>query len=544
MWRTARSRGHLALLAILVGAAVLRFWGLQQGLPNPNARPDERELLMHTAGFTAGDWNPKWFVYPNLFFYIVFAWEQVCLTLRRLWLPTPSYAEMLRTALPSLILYGRVLSALVGTATVALCFAIGRRLGGPALGLVASLLLATNYLHVRDSHMLKNEILLPAGVLVTLWMLAAWVARPTLARAFAAGVSMGVATALMYTGVLLAVPAWLSGALVTGRRGIRRLQPHPHVLIMLVVAATTVLLACPYLLLDLRGVSNETAIMSRVIYGSAPGEHAETGAAWLERVTTFVEHRAFGYHLVVSLRHGFGLVMAVVIPFALAFAWRRSGRPLLALGAVYCVVTYLVIGSSRVHFARFVTPLAPVLALLVADLVLAASERVAPRPGLRTSFLALMVLLLVAEPLASAVAYDRIAAQTDTRVLAQRWMQEHLPRNALVAEIGSRVFPMREVELPPGVNGVFAPPVADDLAREGVTHVLVRTHHLVFSQPDADQLRALDPSLRLLVEFSPYVGAPAGYFEPEDAYYVPFADFDGVVRPGPLVRIYAYEPPR
>jgi len=52
-----------ALLALTLAlAAALRFWALEQGLPDPAARPDEREVLQFTAAFAAGDFNPRWFV--------------------------------------------------------------------------------------------------------------------------------------------------------------------------------------------------------------------------------------------------------------------------------------------------------------------------------------------------------------------------------------------------------------------------------------------------------------------------------------------------
>src|SRR5438034_2647488 len=74
---TMRRLGRwLPLAAVVAGAAALRLWGLTQGLPNVNTRPDERELLEHTARFAAGDLNPRWFVCPNFYFYLVWAWEQ------------------------------------------------------------------------------------------------------------------------------------------------------------------------------------------------------------------------------------------------------------------------------------------------------------------------------------------------------------------------------------------------------------------------------------------------------------------------------------
>src|SRR5207245_6261905 len=61
-------------------------------------------------------------------------------------------------------------------------------------------------------------------------------------------------------------------------------------------------------------------------------------------------------------------------------------------------------------------------------------------------------LVLVAEPLASAVAHDRIASRTDTRVLATRWMGEHLPRGAQVEIVGTRLWVYGGPQMPAGIE--------------------------------------------------------------------------------------------
>src|SRR5207244_12751548 len=164
----ARAGGGVASAAVflaLVGlAGGLRFWGIHRSPPPWTGRPDEREILHYTAGFPAGDLNPRWFIYPNLYFYVVFAWERLVLAVRGLWLSTSDYGLTLRTALPSLILYGRWLSALAGTLTVPALWAIGRRLGGEGLGLAAAAPPATDFPHARPSHTLKPDTSPARGV--------------------------------------------------------------------------------------------------------------------------------------------------------------------------------------------------------------------------------------------------------------------------------------------------------------------------------------------------------------------------------------------
>jgi hypothetical protein len=165
-------------------------------------------------------------------------------------------------------------------------------------------------------------------------------------------------------------------------------------------------------------------------------------------------------------------------------------------------------------------------------------------PALRTAVATALTLALLAEPVVNAAAANRLAAQTDTRVLATRWMASHLPTGAVVAQLGSAIIAIADPPLPPGVRRAPVPAGETRLERYGVTHVTTHEHHqLPFSRLDPAQMAALAGHLRLLAEFTPYRAGPAGWFEREDAYYVPFADFAGVVRPGPLVRIYAYEAP-
>lgn len=528
-------RARLLPALVVLGAALLRVWGLAQGLPNTSARPDERELLVHTVGFAAGDFNPHWFVYPNLYFWIVWLWDRLLLALGRLLGPTPGYHELLSTGLPTLILYGRLLSALVGTATVAVVYAIGRRLGGPALGVVAAFLLAVNYLHVRESHALKNEIWLPLGAVVAICALGRWSERRTLGDAMVSGIVIGLTTALMYAGALLGIAAWVADAIGTGRRGVVRIMPSGQLVLLGAVAIGVFLLGCPYLLLDWDGARAMASFASLAMYGTAPVHRPPPDAGLLETLVLFVRHRAFAHHLVYSLRYGCGLLASLCLPAAIVLAWRQPRRPALVLAAAFTLVFYLVAGASRVHLARYFVAVTPLVALLLGHLVLWAANG-------RTAVVTLLALALAAEPLAMSIAYDRIAATTDTRVLATRWMAEHLPPGAVVAQLGSGVFPIADPELPPGVVKAPLKPGEGDLARHGVTYVVTHEHQLAFSRLNPRFMQRLAPSLRLLAEFDPYRDGPAGLFESEDAYYVPFADLCGVVRPGPLVRVYAYTP--
>ena len=533
---------RLALLGIVLVAAVLRFWGIQHGLPFTMGRPDEPEALQHTVHFPDGDLNPRWFVYPNLFFWLIWLWGEAGLAVLRPFAPQPSWSVMLDSHMATLLFIGRIGSALVGVATVLAVWRIGRRLDGPALGLAASFLLAVCFLHVRDSHALKADVWLTFAVLPTLWLLARYAKAPDAGGAARAGAAVGIATALKYPGVLLLAPAFHAMRIAAQEAGGGAARWR-ELAVLVAVAVVVFLVLDPYILLDSERLRTTFTFSVQAVYGTRPHVVPPPHAGPLELVWWYLTTRTFDYHLTISLRYGFGLAIAFLTPVAIALGLRRSEPPFFRLAASFCVAYYFVNALSQVGQSRYMTPLMPLIALLVARCVLALAHRIAAAP-LRPVLAASMIALLAAEPAMSSIAHDRIVARADTRAQALQWMTEHLPPNAVVARLGSTYFPVADPELPPGIRAADLPLWSTDLDAFGVTHVVTHEHPLPFSRPNPQQLAALEPRLELLATFTPFVDGPVGEYEELDAYYVPIAHFAGVERPGPIVRIYRWRPPQ
>ncbi len=529
--RAAGTLSLFLLLLILAVAAGLRFWALDFGLPHPLARPDEKEILEPTFRFARGDLNPKYHVYPGLYLYLVWLWGAAGLAIRRWLVPTPPYQTVLLKdlqALPGgtgggLLWIGRTLSALAGCATVLLVWAIGRRRRGEAVGLVAAALLATSYLHVRDSHALKAEALLTLAILPALAACARFAEQPTARRAAIAGAWIGVATGMKQPGILLLVPLYAAGVMGSAARGVRRLVPGSAVVLGGLVAVAVFLATGPYMVLDWSFVWNQMSPAIDTVFAPSGGAKQE---------------RALAYHVTMSLRHGTGLLFTLLAAPAVVFGL-RSRDALLALASLFALLWFAVNGASPVHHVRYLTPILPLLCLLVASLLDRATARLAaPRAHL---VLALLTLAVIAEPLASSIAHDRILSRTDTRVLASQWLAQHARPGDEVAVLGSAILRYGQPIMPPGVKP------RDQRGEQELGQarfVLTHEHQLPFSRFPAADLERLRPRLHLEAEFSPYAGAtPGGWFEAADAYYAPFTDLAAVLRPGPLIRIYTVRDP-
>src|SRR5262245_12261546 len=236
---------------VLTLAALLRVWGVAAGLPNVRTRPDEIEVLQQTARPARGDLHIEWSVYPNAYVYLTWIWGEGLVRASRA-LPgatVGSYAEVLARDPARVLLLQRALSVAAGVGTVALLLAIARRPLGDAAALGAAALLATSFLHARDSHFVKPDALLGLAVVVALGAMLPLARRATLARGARAGLAVGAAMAAKYTGVVLLVPACAAAAWGSTARGLRRLVGSP-VIAVPVAAAALFLLTSPQLLFD------------------------------------------------------------------------------------------------------------------------------------------------------------------------------------------------------------------------------------------------------------------------------------------------------
>jgi uncharacterized membrane protein len=205
-------------------------------------------------------------------------------------------------------------------------------------------------------------------------------------------------------------------------------------------------------------------------------------------------------------------------------------------------------GATPAVSSRYITQLLPMLLLLEVGMIAAAARRFAPRhAGLA---LAVVCALVSAQPLLAILGHNRIVSQTDTRVLATRWLEENVSKNIggdgakgeRIAYAGSVFMPYGRPVPPRAAVVVTAGLDAAELTAKGVDYLVTHEHPLSFSTLDAAAMDALAPHLTLVADFDPRAGGDPeveAIFEDVDAYYVPFHGFASVARPGPHVRIYA-----
>jgi hypothetical protein len=536
MQRSVRLRGSgfaWASIALVVLAATLRFWSLDFGLPNLLTRPDEIWVVRQIVRVAGGNYQGAFVNYPGGYVYLCWLWGEVALQLGG----EAGYTAVALSDPQRVFMAGRALSAAAGTACVLLVMLVTRRSIGVGPALLAGLVLATNFLQVRDSHAMKPDSLVTLAGVVALAAIATLTRRRhTTMDAITAGLAVGCAMAMKYTAVLLWVPLYVAAVRGCEAAGWRRFLPRSAA----VAAACGVGvfgLTSHYLVFEMGNL--ETIVDGLAMIFSSKQE--EPGLA-LDHARA--SPSGFGellkYHAIYSFRYGAGVMVTLLAPAALAWGL-LSRRSLPLLAAVYCLAHCCVMSLGNQAFSRFMSPIMPMIALLEAGMLSAILTRLSPSH--LTVGMALASVGLAAEPIANTLAHNRIIARVDTRVEASNWLTRNLEPGAVVGVAGS---PSNWIWGEPEIRRPFERRRLR-LNTRGVQHASVdvlvtHDHPLQFSTIAPEAIAQMQPRLRLLAEFDPFTERKSeAVFEPADAYYVPIHGFAGVDRAGPHVRIFAFE---
>jgi 4-amino-4-deoxy-L-arabinose transferase-like glycosyltransferase len=558
---TGPNRLWLELGAILLAGLSLRLWGLSFGLPGELSRPDETVLVHKALAMGTGDLNPHFFNYPTFHLYVLALFYGAYFVggwAGGIFGGLEDFERLYFADSSSFHLIGRMASALLGTASIGLAYALGERLGGRSAGLWSALFVALAFLPVRESHF--STVDAPA----TFYMLASclfclrYLGQNRKRELVLASALMGLATSTKYSLGLFSPVVLMTGVL--GKGGTRsrwsRLLAGAGIMAMAFVAGS------PYALLDF------PAFWADLSYER---QHFAAGHAGMDL------GRGWWHHLHFSLPYGMGWPLLVAsLAGCLRWAWQRRKPELVLLAGLlfYCGVA----GSGKGVFMRYALPLVPLLCV-AAGTGLAAWVRPWPARWV-------LGILLVAPTAHASWQFDRLLARTDARVLAAVWIEENVPHGARIALHGGSDYgqpplrPSREslrerlealqasglpakrlkrlldlegytsgpsyelVELraanPLGRRAIWTEYSAARLREAGIEWVVLHDHpHLEYSRPDSAFAAQVEREAELAWHCDPFTGKGEELvYDPLDAFYVPVSGFGGVERPGPKIRVY------
>jgi 4-amino-4-deoxy-L-arabinose transferase-like glycosyltransferase len=412
-WREASDarRATLTLAIIIVSAALLRFWALDAGIPGSLGIDEPQVMMRSVQMMRTGSLNPHgFFDYPGLYLYV----QMIVACARFLVGAIGGEWTSLGQAQPEdFYLWGRAVTAVLGTLTVLLVYRIGLR-WGTRYALLASALMAVMPLHVRESHYVLTDV--PLTFFVTLALASAFTAheRPTAGNFLKAGVAVGLAAATKYPGALaLMLPIFVAWMTPNARpsRGYAALT-------VCGAALGTFLIAAPYTWLDLPGFLNGFARLASVY--SAPSE-----AAWM----------TYAKHLRINLHWPAMVLMCAGIILALVRIVRGPVRLRWALVVVFPLVYFWFVSRQSLVYGRYLLPVVPFVCILTAAAVVSGVSllrRFAIPRAVRTALIAVLTIAVLLPPAVHAIGFNRLINRRNTTELAYSWILTNVPRGATV----------------------------------------------------------------------------------------------------------------
>ncbi len=414
-WREASDlrTSRMALAVVLVAAAVLRYWAIHRGIPYA-VQVDEPEIVERALNMMrSGSLHPHFFDYPGLSIYV-----QLLVSIVRFLGGAigGEWYSLSQATGGSFYLWGRIVTATFGVATVLLVYQVGMRWGARH-ALLASGLMAVLPLHVRYSHYVLTDT--PLTFFVTLTFLQSLVAheRGTLGSFVGAGAAAGLAAATKYNGgVALIMPllaCWMTVPLRPGRLKTA----------FAIVGASGVafLLFAPYTILDLPAFLDNFARLANQYRVAVIGE-----SLWVLYFKYLVRH-AFGWPAFLLALGGMGLGVVRLV--------RGPGRVRWTLAVVFPLVYYAMLTTQRIVFARYLLPLTPSLCVLAATGVVSGVSLLRryeiPRAA-RTALIAGLTIAALLPPALISVSGDREMAKESTIDQAYSWIVQNIPAGATI----------------------------------------------------------------------------------------------------------------
>jgi hypothetical protein len=542
---------HLCLLiSVLFLSLVLRLWGAGFGLPQ-RYHIDEPPYVLAALRIATGDLDIAYpYNSPNLFEFMLtglYGLWYVAGWLAGTFSSPADIAELYQRDPTVFFLLARGLSALLSTITVALVYSLGQHLRGRPVGLLAASLLALTFGHVRAAHYAVTDTLVTSLVVVSLLETVLYAQSHRKRHLALAGLTGGAAVGLKYLPAPVLVPPLL--ALLEHQGNLDKPQRvHKGMEGILVLGCCSLigfLFAFPAPLVSLDLFRLQWHQVWTQATGPLGSIRVDSAGAPLYYLKT----------LVWDL--GIPMLVGAIVGFAL---WLRKRRSTGYLYVIVFVVSYFTgISLVKTAFARYALPLVPPLVLLATKAIVGVVNLVRrSASALPAKVVGVILCLMVGgTPAAKSVRHNVLLGRTDTRTLAQDWIDAHVPSGTRIAMqwYGPALSGANDPE--PGCRRTYDVVSIDPFDEhsetydldtyqtEKVAYLVVNSWGKSFQHKDLtqNQMRErfflqLEVQAQRVARFQPVQKGEKVPFVFEQIYG-PYTSLWKIVRPGPEVEIFA-----
>ena len=545
-----QSRIALLLAVITLLGLGLRFWKINYGLPDVTFT-NEEITCYPTLNMVSQGFNPRHFIHPHLYYYIWFFFDAIfilfSLATGRFHVPYDAWI-LYKTNPTVYFVIGRSIAAVLGTFTIPLTYAAGKKLFDEKTGMIAAFFLAVSFIHVQWSQIAYMDV--PLAFFVTLTFIFALRALETgkLSDFVWAGVFGGLATSTKY----YAVPIALWGPLACFLRRDQRKENvwaafwDKRVLVFYLVFFTAFTLGTPFWILDFPEFKRQFLMMTSWFRPRGQG-HMGIEGDW-----------NWGYYLFTTLPYSVGLPILISGLGGMLMLIRRVD-PKKILFLSFPLVYFFLAGITKIRQSKYLMPMIPFLCISAAFFLVLMVESWKGKRKNKNAILFALVLLAAIPTLESVLRYNHLKTFTDARQQAIDWVDAHVsPESKMLVgnnTMWHRVGGPKTFDMDPGLTdqkllNQTTLRKFEDYRKDGFDYIVLDEWHLglLFSE-EADNpryqeairrykkfLEDLKKSAELVATFSPYREENVK-FDRENAF-VASRSLRKLKSHGPLIQIY------
>jgi hypothetical protein len=560
----------ILLLGVLVLGGIVRYWGIDFGLPHTQCRPDE-EFVTNIIFSPVRSFHPGSFNYPSFYKYLLLTFYSFYFLVGII---TGKYSSMKDYFTDYYLnpevfyLIDRCLAALFGTLTILIVYKTAKQLSNKRTAILASVFMSLAYLHVRDSHFGCVDVPQTFFIMCAVLFMVRSYQEKTLKNYVIAGIFTGFATSTKYAGILLIAPMYAVHFfnITTDRGKGYKVFIDKRIWLFMVALTSAFLLGTPFCLIDPSGFLSDFRFEVQHL---TKGHFIPLGIGWW-------------YHLRFSLFFGLGWPLLFASIAGILIHMKTDLKKAIIVYA-FPLIYYLSAGRGYTVFLRYMDPVIPFLCIAGAMFTIFIGDRLAGliHPQLINVLIFSCSLFVLYPSTYGVIHFNRLIAKKDNRLMATKWVYENLPTGSSVYQPG---FLWGQLQLPstrcaageaykeitvtanrngkafrveincPGKQNVpvyeqwnyhrekekfeFENRIINTLPR---CIVVEESPLSLWSPPPPESIQKLLKSAYDLKKSFKVVDCDnkENLYDQQDAFYVPFTGFKNVERPGP--NIYVYE---
>ncbi len=404
---------------------------------NPNSialhsyHPDEPKIIMAISNMNPSklDFNPKFFIYPSLYIYLVAIALKVSSLLGFLILTHSKEFYFANVdQIGSIYLVGRLITAMFGIGTVYLAYIIGGKLyTDKNVAILAAFFLAITPAFVVHSHFMTVDVSATFWILLAIFFSSKIYEHNNYKWYILAGLATGLATSTKYYAVLVILSVasahYISKSDKGGHLNFLRALFNKRMLASYSFALLGFIITSPYTILAPKDFYNEGILVwFDTIF---------LGGSITKEIRLFALDRGIGWldYLVNVLPTGMGWPFYLLCLCGVIYAIvNREKSDFLMFS--WLLPYFLIIGVFSSRHVRYSIPLLPIFSIFAARLVFRISRKL--KPGVLRYGWAVVVAFVVLFTSAYSLSHVKVMMGKDNRDFAAEWIKDHVKPGSII----------------------------------------------------------------------------------------------------------------